>query len=107
MFCSYRYIGYNNKTKQYEDELIDSYFTVLIKSTVATPFHTVIAQEYVNRNVSVAKNIALLCLYMETQGNSMEEIVYWQDRHCSKVINNWGQIASERNRYLDKLSAMK
>lgn len=90
----------------YEFKIIDSDFTVVVRgddSIVALA----LVKEYARRNLPVGKNLALLCLYFESLRRDIENILYWQDLYCSGKVENWAEIAAERNHYLDKLWAMK
>lgn len=94
MFRSFKYLGFNIETNQYEHELIDSDFvTVVIDDTGNES--VAVAKEYIRRNLPVAKNMALLYLYIEQQGSYIREAI------------RWAEIEIERDRILDKLSAMK
>lgn len=110
MFRSIKFIGYG-ETRLYEFEITDSDFVTIRGMTGVMAQHwyagiaTVIAAEYVERNLLVAKNIVLYCLYMEEQG--YKNIICYQDRYCPEYIDNWVEIAAERDRLLDKLYAMK
>lgn len=103
MFRSYS-SAFNKKYKQYEYKITDSDFVVVVGG--CTIPDVAIAKEYARRNLPVAKNMALLCLYMG-EDERMELIVIQQDLYCGAYIDNWAEIAAERDRYLDKLSAMK
>lgn len=105
MFRSYRYLSYNHKTKLHVIKITDSDFVVIV--TVNGSINVAVAKEYARRNLSVAKNLVLLCLEMESLGNKMKDIILSQDKYCPEHIDNWAEIATERNRILDKLSAMK
>lgn len=111
MFHSYEYICLNKKTRQFKLEIKDSDFatTIFVNETLANflAINVSIAQEYARRNLPVAKNMALLCLYLEERGHKMYNIIYHQDHYCPEHIENWVEIAAERDRILAKLSAMK
>ncbi len=104
MFVSYTYITVKNEV---EYKIIDSDFTVTVLEHKDTAASVVIAKEYYKRNLPVAKNMVLLCLYSETKGYNIKHIVIWQDHYCYNKINNWKEIAAERDRLLDKLLVMK
>lgn len=90
-------------------KIIDSDFVSILNTLDGLPIAMtgiIVAKEYIKRNLPVAKNIALFCLYIESFGHNMENITGWQDKSCSG-IQNWTEIAVERDRYLDKLSPMK
>ncbi len=103
MFRSIRYVGHGRFNTQSEYEITDSDFVVIVNG----PRSVAVAREYDKRNLPVAKNIVLLCLYLESRGTNIEKVIRLQDDVCSGHIANWDRIAEERNRYLDKLSAMK
>lgn len=104
MFRSYQDLYINNKRSI---EIIDSDFRIIIH-TEYQYVEEIIVKEYTARNLPVAKNIALLCMYFENFWQvKMPDVIYWQDQHCPHYVDNWAEIAAERDRYLDKLSAMK
>lgn len=108
MFRSYEYLGYSCKTNEFEFKITDSDFVVVASTFPGSSVNVnmVVAKEYARRNLQVGKNIALLCLYLRERVMEMKDITYWQDKYCPEYIDNWTEIAAERDQLLDKLSAM-
>lgn len=103
MFRSYKYINSSRI------EITDSDF-VAVAILAGDPLGCVsvaIAKEYARRNLPLAKNMTLFCLYIESFGHNMESILRFQNKYGYKYIDNWSGIAAERDRILDKLSTMK
>ncbi len=107
MFRSLECDSYIYATNECKYKLTDSEFVVNVVDNLGHGGCVSIAKEYARRNLPVAKNMALLCLYLEALGlrRKMKDIN--QDKFCSKHIDNWSGIAAERDRLLGKLSAMK
>lgn len=112
MFRSYRYLGWNGC---WTYEITDSDFGTVIVVLNEPEITVGIVEEYASRNLNVGKNVALLYMYQaEIEigpgppiANLLEEIIEYQDHCCPKFINNWAEIAVERDQYLDKIWAMK
>lgn len=110
-----KYITSDEKNDKYKYEIIDHDFVASVVvvwpigqgMSMLTGMAIAVAKEYAKRNLSVGKNIAVLCLHLEERGWGMENIIYNQDKDCSQHIYNWAEIAAERDRTLDKFSAMK
>lgn len=109
MFRSLKDLGYNGKAglnRRDLYEITDYDFVVVVESPDVEG--VAVAKEYVRRKLPLAKNMALYALYQQqTYGFKMKDILSWQNKYCSKCIINWPQIAGERDRLLNKLSAMK
>lgn len=116
MFRSCEYLNYDIKANLYKYKITDSDFITVVETNLPVggsgdlflaSVIVAVVKEYIKRNLSIVNNIILLCLYLEKFKYKMEDIIYWQDKFCHEYINNWAEIAAERDRLLDKLSAMK
>lgn len=106
MFLSIEYSCHKVAIGKFEFKLIDSDFVAT--GDANDDVYVIAANEYIKRNLPVAKNIVLLCIYLENKFDvKIESGVRAQDAICPNHINNWAEIAAERDRLLDKLSAMK
>lgn len=108
MFISYN-LWYNLESARYEFKIVDSGF---ISSVMSVKFWgqlpCVIGAEYQERGLKVGKNMALVCLYMEEKERiSIDDLIVYLNNHAAAYISNYKDVAFERDRYLDKFSAMK
>jgi hypothetical protein len=122
-FISFTYDSYDSKTDQYIYTIVDSDFgSVEVGpgpgpgsgpgSRVAVGVGVVVGgfavvREYSKRNLNVGRNLALAVIWTHrTYKSDIADIIRWQDKYCTKYIENWMMYAKERDYHLEKLLAI-
>lgn len=121
MFLSITYVSRGNSDSEFVYRLTDSDFETefsywLTDSDFETTLNKImtsitagVVKEYRRRKLNAGKNTALLILHMEEKwgAHDIYKLIFFQDKYCPEHIDNWSEIAAERDRYMNKIIAMK